>query len=50
MFNFLFSIVNYIFVGVSVSPHLKMGVLDTQDFYKNMEKGEKEYEKNKKNI
>ena len=34
MFNLLFCIVNYIFVGASVSPHLKMGVLDARDFIK----------------
>jgi len=32
LFNLLFCIVNYIFVGASVSPHLKMGVLDAQNF------------------
>ena len=32
MFNLLLCIVNYIFVGSSVSPHLKMGVLDARDF------------------
>ena len=44
MFNLLFCTVNYIFVSASVSPHLKMGVLDARDFI-NMGVGE---EKNKK--
>ena len=35
MFNLLFCIINYIFVGASVSPHLKMGVLDAQNFISN---------------
>ena len=37
MFNLLFCIVNYIFVDASVSPHLKMGVLDARDFIKKRE-------------
>lgn len=37
MFNLLFCIVDYIFVGASASPHLKMGVLDARDSIKDTE-------------